>query len=151
ALAIAALVYAIVWIPFALEQRHQAFLAGDWLSDTRSVAWVSTLLRVGTSVYRQVIADGLGYISHNPGTPWPYLPVLLLVIPPFLMRRRPPMLLWYVWVLGTIGFVAALDLARATTHLRFTRYIMLAAPGVFPLFCSLVMFAPAWISRGLLG
>jgi hypothetical protein len=45
--------------------------------------------------------------------------------------RRHDLLLWVLWGLGTIGFVAAMDLARQTTLVGYMRYTILASPAIY--------------------
>jgi hypothetical protein len=50
--------------------------------------------------------------------------------PALLLRRRPALWLFWLWLLGTAGLLLALDLARGTRHLSFIRYALLASPAV---------------------
>jgi hypothetical protein len=47
------------------------------------------------------------------------------------LRRRPDLLVWYLWVAGVVMPLLALDLFRSSMHLAFPRYTLLAGPGVF--------------------
>jgi uncharacterized membrane protein len=59
---------------------------------------------------------------------------VLWLIPAWgVVRRRPEMLFWTLWVAGTVGVIALLDLARSTTHLVYIRYTLLAAPALYVL------------------
>lgn len=152
ALLVAAAVYSAIWIPWAMPQIRYVRIAGDWLGDDRGLkAKLSTMLRVISAPWREISTHKPGYIDQNPrfSEPWVYLGGILFFLPPLLMRRKPGMLIWYLWLLGTIGFLAILDLARSTTHLRFTRYIAIAAPAVFGLTASLLEQSPQWIGRAI--
>ncbi len=61
------------------------------------------------------------------------LAIFLFTIPLPLVRliRRRDLLLWVLWGLGTIGFVAAMDLARQTTLVGYMRYTILASPAIY--------------------
>ena len=41
------------------------------------------------------------------------------------------MLLWCLWLCGTIFFIAAMDLIRGTFHLGFIRYTLIAGPAIY--------------------
>lgn len=58
---------------------------------------------------------------------------IVFVLPPLLLRRRPDLLLWWLCLIGTIGLVLTMDLARGTRHLAFIRYVLLAGPPVYVL------------------
>lgn len=47
--------------------------------------------------------------------------------------RRGELLLPILWIAGTVGSVALLDLFRSTIHLQAVRYTLLASPGLFVL------------------
>jgi hypothetical protein len=55
---------------------------------------------------------------------------VVYALPLLLLRRRPEILLGCIWLLATIGFIAALDLARSTSQVNFIRYSLLAGPGL---------------------
>jgi hypothetical protein len=50
----------------------------------------------------------------------------------------PALLLWAIWLLAVIGFVAALDLARGTRHLWAVRHTLLAGPALYLILPALV-------------
>lgn len=54
-----------------------------------------------------------------------------IVLPLARLAFRRDLLLWVLWILGAVGFVAAIDLARQTTLLAFLRYTILASPAVY--------------------
>jgi 4-amino-4-deoxy-L-arabinose transferase-like glycosyltransferase len=62
---------------------------------------------------------------------------LTLVIPWIRLRQRPDLLLWCLWAVGTIGFVAAIDFTHPTKYLSHTRYTVLASPAIFALLGSI--------------
>jgi hypothetical protein len=57
--------------------------------------------------------------------------VMTLLAPWARLRRRPDLLLWMLWIGGTIGLIAAADLAMQTTMSGYIRYTILAAPCVY--------------------
>ncbi len=52
-------------------------------------------------------------------------------IPAFRLRRHPHLLFWWLWIIAEIGLVLLIDIARHSTLLAITRYMTLAAPGVY--------------------
>jgi uncharacterized membrane protein len=66
------------------------------------------------------------------------------VVPIFALRRRPGLLLWWLWLGCTVGVVAALDLARTSRELAQVRYTLLAAPAAYVLIAA----AGQWLGRG---
>jgi 4-amino-4-deoxy-L-arabinose transferase-like glycosyltransferase len=64
--------------------------------------------------------------------------IIVLIFFPLALRkyRRPELLIWYLWLAGTIGFLAALDLLRTTHQLGFVRYTLLASPALYVLIAA---------------
>jgi uncharacterized membrane protein len=62
-------------------------------------------------------------------------------------RGQAGMLMATLWLLGTIGFVAGLDVARSTTQLREVRYLLLASPALYVLLAISAGGALAGLSR----
>jgi hypothetical protein len=77
--------------------------------------------------------------------------VVLYVLPFLLLRRRPDLLLWGLWLCGTIGVVAAMDFTRKTDHLNFIRYTLLAGPAVYVLIPGVLeaFFRSGWIRHAV--
>lgn len=150
-LALAAVVYAMIWLPWAWDQRSEVTVADRWLKDDRSHARLSTVARLAAAPGHLVVSEGPRFIDRITNRPWMMVSGVLLVLPPFFFRRKPGMVLWYCWLVGTLAFLAGLDLVRSSAHLRFPRYLTLAAPGAFLLFTSLLSLMPAWLGRALLG
>jgi hypothetical protein len=141
-MAIAAIVYAIVWAPFMLRQRAAVQETDSWLIENSSNHLFLTFGRLALWPWESTVS----WVGHQF---WPYLSGLILVIPLFLLRRRRGLLLWFLWAWGTPGFLLALDLIRGTKHLSLARYLSLAAPGAFVLFTAMLEDLPAIIRHGL--
>lgn len=73
------------------------------------------------------------------------LAVIVIIIPILRLRRRRDLLLWVLWLGGTIGILVASDLIRGSIFLRYIRYAMLASPAV----CALIATID-WPPRPLL-
>jgi hypothetical protein len=80
---------------------------------------------------------------------WPILPGMLLIVPLWMLRRRPDLLLWVVWIGGTLGFITLLDLIRGTSHLRFLRYVWLATPAILMIGMLLLKGMPVWLRHAV--
>jgi 4-amino-4-deoxy-L-arabinose transferase-like glycosyltransferase len=141
ALIIAAIVFAIVWLPFMWRQREAMHAADSWLSENSPQHVMLTLVRLAVWPWKSAV----NYVGDQP---WPYLSALVLILPIFMLRRRPSLLMWYLWVWCTLGLLVVLDLARGTKHLSFARYVSLAAPGMFVLFTAMLEGLPALLRHG---
>lgn len=69
------------------------------------------------------------------GAPGSWVPATLLgalvyLLPPLALRRRPELLLGWLWLTLMAVFLTAVDLARETTALVIARYTFLASPGL---------------------
>jgi hypothetical protein len=65
---------------------------------------------------------------------WPLViatAVMTYLIPVLILRRRPGLLLWWLWVAVEVGLILLIDIVRHSTILSTTRYVTLAAPGVY--------------------
>ncbi|HVT90326.1 MAG TPA: glycosyltransferase family 39 protein [Tepidisphaeraceae bacterium] len=141
ALVCAAIIYSIIWLPFMLRQRQDVVDADAWLKKEDAVKMA--IIRTATWPWRLIADTGL---EDHP-QPWPYLSAAMFVLPLVFMRRRPDMLLWYVWMASALGFIGVLDAVRGTTNSRFARYVIQAGPAVFVLFAVLVSLLPKWLAR----
>ncbi len=131
ALLAAAVVFLIIWGPLFWRQRRDfAETADPWLVEHLSNHALIVLGRAVTAPWRL-------FVDAGGQSPWAMLSALLLVLPPLLVRRRPQLLLWCLWLAGTIGMLLALDLTRSTRHLEFPRYLSPASPAVFALVAAL--------------
>lgn len=133
----AAVAYLIVWGPFLYQQRRYfAETADIWLIENTPEHLAHTLGRLASWCWWLVLRD------YN-GTPYALASVIVLIAPIVLIfLKRKDLMLWYLWLLGTLGFVACLDLFRSTSHLRFERYVSLASPAVFMLIAGIAAALP---------
>ncbi|MFI5379000.1 MAG: glycosyltransferase family 39 protein [Tepidisphaerales bacterium] len=141
AMVAAAGLFLLAWGPTLWAQRHNTQFT--FLSEPpgKMHTWL-TLQRMDSLPQWLVVplggpplADDAGrlarithYLRHRgiPGLGW-----AIYILPVFVLRRRRELLLPWLWLLGTVGFVSALDLFRATSHLVNIRYTLLAGPGLY--------------------
>jgi hypothetical protein len=135
AIAVAAAVYAACWGPFLVRQLPSFTRAGDvWLIDASPGATVRTLQRLAVAPAR------LLFEPLERSYPLVYASGIVLVLLPLMLRTRKELLLWVLWLAGSVGFLFALDLARSTTHLDYVRYFIVAGP---PLYFFLARVVPS--------
>jgi hypothetical protein len=138
ALIFAGIVFLITWAPFIPQQRRTVSqLANPWQHEPMPAARhaILTLGRAAAVPVRQ-IAEPTSYAFQ-----WPLVAGAALLIASLVLIRRS--LLWSIWLCGTLGLVAAIDLLRGTNQLAYLRYTSLAAPAIFALI--------AWIGASLPG
>jgi hypothetical protein len=127
---IAGIVFAAVWGPFMWRQRHlfsTSDQAVDFLThDLPDHAW-NTIERVLSAPAVML------FPTREPMRLAALCSAVLYVLPLILLRRRPDLLLWGIWLIGSVAVLAALDLSRGTTHLFYPRYFILAGPAVYAL------------------
>jgi uncharacterized membrane protein len=76
--------------------------------------------------------------------------ILLLLLPPLAARRQRVMLLWWMWLIGSIGVVLAMDLARTSKQLDFIRYTVIAAPAVYAILAAIGVSAKSpWLRHAI--
>lgn len=139
----AAVLFSIVWLPFMWQQRtYVSDTADPWLLEKTPEHTIKTLGRLMTAPWRLLI-------NYSGDTWLPLLAGAVLIMPLLRLRRRPDLLLWCIWIAGTLGFVTTFDLFRSSTLLRFLRYISLAGPAVFMLFSTLLPLRQKWLERVL--
>jgi uncharacterized membrane protein len=135
----AAAIFTIAWGPFVWRLRGTiSQMADPWLSEP-AMSFVSharlTLGRMLALPVRQIAEP------TNPIFQWPLIVGGLILIGAIALvwfrRDRRDLLIWLVWLAGTLLAVALLDLFRRTRQLGFPRYTSLAAPAIIALLASL--------------
>lgn len=126
AIVLPVILFAILWGPRMLRQSHAfAVAAGPAAIHDESPTHVAdTFWRLAIEPIRQLFE------------PWPRTAVIslmsasLFVIPFFLLRRSPMLLLWTFWLIVGTVFTTVLDLLHHTRQLELIRYTILAGPAV---------------------
>lgn len=129
----AVVLFAIIWGPIFLEQRNNLGL-GDFLLTNEPNHVLETLYRILEMPLRYVVSLGGERMPNAAGL----LGVTFLVVPPLLLRKRRDLLLPWLWVCGSVGFLAVLDLARGTVHLNSIRYSLVGSVGLYLLIPALL-------------
>lgn len=134
--AVAAIVFAITWLPFMLDQRETVRLTADnWLMEGPEGHLGRTLSRFSDVAYRLLIPQEITFrdlIRRK-------LSVALIIAPFLFLHRRRDLAFLCCWLLGTLGLLTGLDLIRHTRHLELTRYTSIAAPALYILPAALTL------------
>jgi len=134
---IAAMVFGLLWGPFAFVQRR-GFVGKIWF--TKDTAW-------SILTWMQQLADlpARFFVNIPERFRWLLLPgALFYVLPVIFLRRNPALLLWtMVLIIGT-SIDAVSDLFRSAKMLNFARYTMPMSPAVYAIAGMLLMHLPDW-------
>ena len=114
---------AITWGPFFWSARKLLVTQTDYpLPGTtpQIIGWLAALPS------RMILSPvHLTWLSTLP------LAVLVFISPPFLFRRVPQTRLWYLWLLGGVGFVVLFDLIRQTLMVSLYKLVLPAGPAMY--------------------
>lgn len=122
----AALIYGVIWMPFALRQLDDLG-TGDAFLKSNDGPLHAVLLAAGAPFRLLVERDYQMELT-------PLLSVVLFVLPWFLVRRLSALAPWAIWLCASILPILLLDLARGTVHNAYIRYLAVASPAVPLLF-----------------
>jgi uncharacterized membrane protein len=134
ALAAGAILTLAAWIPLIITQAHTLpSLAPTFLREYRVADHAKlTLFRIiGLPIEFLLGENGGESLARR--APNLVLAVFLLTValPILRLGHRRDLLLWSLWTIGIIGFVAVLDLAHQTTLVGYPRYTILASPAIY--------------------
>ena len=131
ALFMAAFLFGVTWSPSFLAQIRDTSDHVNYFLDRQSGFHLRWLQRLAGACFR-LLNEPL------PGSDKPaYLFTIICILPLLLIRRRPDLLLWAIWIPFVILFVAAVDLARQTWLLALVRYTLLAGPAIYMVLAAL--------------
>src|SRR5439155_6214178 len=129
AMAVAAVIWCALWLPSLRDQLAAVKETADVFLADPGPGHVGRTLRRLAAMPMTLLADTDPAEQASP--PRVFLGLMLLAIAAAaVFRHRRATALWTLWLIGTIGLVAALDLARQTLHLTFARYVLLASPAL---------------------
>src|SRR5262249_38313225 len=126
------ILFAIVWGPFMLAQRGSLGSGDDWVRVSEPNHLLQTLRRLA------ILPMLMLFNPQRYASAIIYASCVVLVIPLFLLRRRPQLWLWVIWFWATVGPMVAMELVRGTRHLDFLRYTLLAAPALYVVLAEFV-------------
>ena len=132
ALAAAGAIFLLAWGPFIWRLRGTiSRMADPWLTEASVPPMAHLRLTLG-----RMLALPVRQIAEptNAALNWPLIVGALLIVVAIVLlvrRRRAELLIWLIWLGGTLLAVMLLDLFRHTQQLAFPRYTSLAAPGIF--------------------
>jgi uncharacterized membrane protein len=131
ALVVAGGISLAVWTPlFVLQKQTLPSLTPTFLAEQNVEQHVAyTLFRV-VGLPAQFL---FGEARSREMTPWLVMVIfaMTIVLPAARLVWRRDLMLWVLWGVGTIGFVAGMDLLRQTTLLAYLRYTILASPAIY--------------------
>ena len=127
------LLFAVTWTPSFLAQIRDTHNHVNYFLDRQPGFPLRWFQRLAGASFR-LLNEPL------PGSDKPaYLFTIICILPLLLIRRRPDLLLWAIWIPFVILFVAAVDLTRQTWLLALVRYMLLAGPAIYLVLASLGM------------
>jgi hypothetical protein len=137
----AILLMAITWGPSFIAARGHLQSDGDYLQDPNGglLASIHRVFQAPAILVLSQMTVEKPVLVFLVNILYLALALFALVIPVLNFRRQPLALFWWLWVMGSLWFVAVFDVARQTDMLVFVRYIFLATPGIL---CLLVMPPP---------
>ncbi len=141
--AAAALVFAISWGPFMLEQRGNFIANMGWIADDDPGLPLRSLRRAALLPLRLLFEPGgrlIDAAATGRGILW-MTPLLLLVVPAALAAKHRTTWLFVAGVVGPIVLVAVADISQHRQTLNLIRYTLPAGAGL----CCLI--ATAGIGR----
>jgi uncharacterized membrane protein len=131
---IAVMIFLMAWGPSLRAQQNAMSLQNEggatFLLERGSGHFSHTIMRIAAFPAQSIApASYILPAESPPPVAWVALPAFL--VPLVWIRRRPDLLLWYLWTAGVLLPLVLLDLTRSSMHLAFPRYTLLAGPGIF--------------------
>ncbi|MDP9172434.1 MAG: glycosyltransferase family 39 protein [Planctomycetota bacterium] len=131
ALVIAGLVDVCAWGPKIWASRQ---LMRDetviFLLDSLTGIWHHTTVGISAPCRLLLEAYRVNWFAAAP------VAVFVFLLPLLNLRRSPDTLMWWLWVVGSLGFLWAWDVSRGTMMLSYLRYIFIASPGIYALLAT---------------
>lgn len=129
ALGVAALFFAVVWLPEAIAQLSHLG-TGDALLYRPDVSTLERLALVLGVPFR-LLAERDYQLERTP-----LVAGVMFFVPWLLVRQFRAILPWALWLCLSVAPVLLLDLTRSTVHLAVIRYVAVATPAVPLLFAG---------------
>jgi hypothetical protein len=129
---VAGAIYLLIWGPFLYQQRTFFSETGDtWLKEQIPYHALVSVARALAIPIRQFT------LPHDTNLAWAAIGAPMIIATAIRIRWRRDLLLWCLWLAGSIGFVLLIDLSRTSLHLAIIRYTSLAAPAIFMIMAAL--------------
>ena len=126
-------------LPIVLHHMDATRHSVDWLDDPREGLIGRTLVRAASVPAWLILAPRDEAMAS--GTP----AVLLVLLPFFLNRLRPGLMLCGIWSAGVIGIVAVSDIVLGHSSLLYVRYTLAAAPMVIVALAVIADIGGKWL------
>jgi uncharacterized membrane protein len=137
----AALVYAIIWGPFFIQQAHRFRQEHAWMLESEPTR---SLLRPLARVVDVPIRYFIEPMSES--RPIGRIACILFVLPPLIMitHRRADLLLWWLLLIAPVAEVAIADTLRGAWALMMVRYTFLATAPAYALVAAMLAHRTGW-------
>ncbi|HEX4054333.1 MAG TPA: glycosyltransferase family 39 protein [Tepidisphaeraceae bacterium] len=135
AFAAAGLITAVLWgWQFQDQMRTFPSFRPDFLQEDMPGHIVHTFARAIRLPMQYLGGKRFGEKTHLPLN---IAVVLILIYSVARLRSKPELLLWILWLVGTAGWITAMDLAHDSRILEYLHYTILASPGVYALIATI--------------
>jgi mannosyltransferase len=130
AFVVAGVLFGLVWGPFFWRQR------AAFAPDQVNLGYVADFGRDhSTHLLRSLAMIPGAFITMGGG--WTAAAAMAaLAVPLFFRATRRSLLIWYCWLLGTIGFLLLIDLTRQTRTISYVKYTVLASPALYAIIAA---------------
>jgi uncharacterized membrane protein len=129
---VAAVVYAVIWAPFLLQQRPNFSTNMLWTIESADGHLSRTLqrvLRLPIRFFFEPMTRGDWIAGAS---------AIFYVLPLVLMRRRPAWLMWWLILIGAVASVLLADLLRGSLMLNLPRYTIAGSIAVYAMTAAVV-------------
>jgi uncharacterized membrane protein len=145
---IAGILFVITWGPFMWRQRTLFSTSDETTTFLQNTAANKLELTLSRLLYLPA------RLFTEPVGSWIQISAVLAAlyaVPFLLVRWRPDLLFWGLWLCGTVGAVAIMDIFHQTDQLQFIRYTLLAGPAVYCLVPALsaAIPRPRWVGHAI--
>lgn len=126
---IAALLFvAFTWGPWLWEMRHDFAPQAFYLQKPLKPLAMAYLVLI---VPNRLVLNAYGDMPMLSVIP---IAILTCIVPLFKFRARPGVMMWWMWAIGSFGFIVLVDILKRTDMVYYTRYVYLASPA----FCAIL-------------
>jgi uncharacterized membrane protein len=137
ALSASALFVLAAWGPFLWQQRQQYFGPQPWsfeASSTFFTPWIRSAAIPSALLYGRV-ENTLNWLAPA---------IIAYLLPLFLLRRYPQILLWWLWIVGIVGSLILYDSIHHGRLLGTVRYLSLASVALYAICAVPIPLLKSW-------